>query len=68
MRRRASGSDAGPANRTIAAWRLSDVGDRRTSEGNHGWGTLADNLEGRGYSVSQVVEPSTGRPAAWRKT
>lgn len=42
---------------------LSDVGDRRTSEGNHGWGTLADNLEDRGYAVSQVVEPSTGRPA-----
>jgi hypothetical protein len=42
---------------------LSDIRDRTTTEGNHGWGTLADRLEDRGYSVSQVVEPAGAGPA-----
>jgi hypothetical protein len=42
---------------------LSDIDDRGTREGNHGWGALAGRLEQRGYVVGQVVEPSTGEPA-----
>ena len=35
---------------------LSDITNNSTNGGNHGWGTLADILEGEGFVLEQLIE------------
>jgi hypothetical protein len=36
---------------------LADITNDQTFNGNHGWGALADTLEGHGYTLVQIEEP-----------
>jgi len=35
---------------------LSDINDKSTSNGNHGWYTLAETLRSQGYTLEQMIE------------
>ncbi len=41
---------------------LSDIGNFSTSNGNHGFGQLAQTLSAEGYTVEQVIENTSGAP------
>lgn len=35
---------------------VADINDNSTNGGNHGWGTLAADLRGMGYTLEQIKE------------
>lgn len=64
-----SGGFLEAGNDTQRTEQLADINNASTTNGNHGWKTLADTLEADGFSVSQWLEPlEPGAPSTGQTT